>query len=145
MRNNGQENSPHNLQEQVDSMHICPSLIHTFQGGMWGQRAKMQVLAKQTHRDTVVVQDPVLPRHKLEVDEMCSRPQHVIRNHSSDQLVLQTECSNLFAIQSSAGTAMLMHACVTVAQVAHCYRQRRTHRSSHTGILTCIVCMINSG
>ena len=51
----------------------------------------MQLLAGQTHRDTVVVQDPVLPRHKLEVDEVCSRPQHIVGNYSSDQLVLQTE------------------------------------------------------
>ena len=53
----------------------------------------MQLLAKQTHRDTVVIQDPVLPRYKLEVDEVRSRPQYIVGNHSPDQLVLQIEIS----------------------------------------------------
>lgn len=62
-----------------------------------GQHAEMQLSAKHTHRDAVVVQDPVLSRHKLEVDEMRSRPQHIVGHHCSDQLVLQMQPSMLLA------------------------------------------------
>ena len=61
------------------------------------QHAGMQLSAKHTHRDAVVVQDPVLSWHKLEVDEMRSRPEHIVGNHCSDQLVLQTQASMLLA------------------------------------------------
>ena len=41
------------------------------------------------HRDGVVVQDAVFAGHKLEVDEVCSRPQDVVGHHSLHQLVLR--------------------------------------------------------
>lgn len=69
---------------------------------MQGRHAKLHQEARRTHRDTVVVQDPVLSRHKLEVDEVRSRPQHIVGNHSSNQLVLQMQPNNLLASQSSA-------------------------------------------
>lgn len=76
----------------------------------------MQLPARQTHRHTVVVQDSVLPRHELEVDEMRSGPQHIVGNHSSDQLVLHTAFINLLASQSTASTALLLHACTIATQ-----------------------------
>ena len=45
-------------------------------------------VAGGTHRNAVVVQDAVLGRHELEVDEVGPGPQDVVGNHGLDQLVL---------------------------------------------------------
>lgn len=52
--------------------------------GEWGWRAG-------THRDTVVVEDPVLARHKFEVDKVGTRPKDVVCDHGLDELVLQSQ------------------------------------------------------